>query len=332
MAKGTTVTSGKQLQESVEADKAAAANAPEQETVETTVAAGGALVEATNTLPAEKFFAPSEIEEAAGAGHDNVKITDTLLPRIAIIQALSPQLKDKKIEYIPGAAVGDWCDVSIGEVFKGAIEVIPCHFCTQYIQWKKNRGGFAGNLGMDASCLNGTTLNDRRQHVLTTGDTIAETATWYVLLHVGFEWRRVFLPFSSTGLKISRKWMTLIRAERVLGKRGFFTPPLYYRPWILKSVMTSDGENDWYLPSPSKVQREEAEITPDNPENFKTIYHSMFDMEDNSKWLLREAQTFYADARDNLVVGDQGTDDPNNPENAMRTVGGSSIADNTQTM
>lgn len=299
---------------------------------ETEQPSNGALVAAEQTKPpSEKFFASDELEAMAGAGQENVRVTDTLLPRLAILQSLSDQLKEKKVAYIPGAKVGDWCDVSVGEVFKEGIEVLPCFYSVQYIQWKKNRGGFAGNLGTDARCLEETTLNEKRQNILPNGDSIAETATWFVLLRVGYEWRRAFLPFSSTGLKISRKWLSLIRAEKLLGKNGWFTPPLFYRPWHLGVKEESNDQGDWYIASPSRIAREPDQIDPKQPDANKTIYHLMQEMEDSSGWLLKEAQQFYVDARDNLVVGDMGAEDINDPANA-RVVNQGSVTDNSQQM
>lgn len=292
---------------------------------------GGAIAETKASSAVEKFFASDEIEAMSGQGQENVKVTDTLLPRLAILQSLSPQLKEKKVEYVPGASIGDWCDVSVGEVFKGGITVLPCFFSVQYIQWKKNRGGFAGNLGTDVRVLEGTTLDEKRRNVLPNGDVISETATWFVLLNAGFEWRRAFLPFSVTGLKISRKWLSLIRAEKLLGKSGPFTPPLFYRPWYLGVKEESNDQGDWYVASPSRVAREAADITPQQPDHYKTIYHLMMEMGDESKWLLREAQQFYVDARDNLVVGDMGSEDMNDPANA-RVIGSNRITDQTREM
>lgn len=283
-------------------------------------------------LPVEGFFAPEEMEDAAGAGQENVTSANTLLPRLAILQKLSPQINKRKVEFIQDAEIGDWCDLSTGDIFKEEVDLIPCHFITQYIKWKKNRGGFAGNLGASASALDGTTLNEKRQNVTPEGDTIAETATWYCLLRVGMDWRRVFLPFSNSGLKVSRRWMTLIRAEKLFGRNGPFTPPLYYRPWRLKVAMETNEQGDWFLPVPGRVDREIEEITTGQPDKFRTVYHEMALANDRRKWLLDEAKAFYADARDNLVVGDMSkTDDMNDPANA-RTVGSTSVADQSTTM
>lgn len=330
---GTTFTSGPQDKVDVKTE-APLTSGPKVETIVSPPNAVAVVEPAKAALP-EKFFAPSEMEEMAGAGLENVKATDTLLPRLTILQALSPQLNKKKVEFIEGAAVGDWCDVSIGEVFKDSVEIIPCHFIVQYIKWKKNRGGFLGNLGADARVLRDTTLNDKRQHVTPEGDVIAETAHWYVMLHVGMEWRRAFLPFSSTGLKVSRKWHSLIGAEVLFGSKGPFKPPLYYRPWTLKVATESNDQGDWYLAAPTKTPRNPEDITDATPEKerYKTIYNLMAEAGDADKWLLNECKAFYIDARDNLVVGDMGQDDANDPANA-RIVGGSgtSIDDQSRTL
>lgn len=278
---------------------------------------------------AEPFFAPDEIEAMGGEGLDNVTAANVLLPRLTILQKLSPQLNKKKVEFIEGAQEGDWCDVGVGDIFRGSIEAIPCHFSTQYILWKKNRGGFGGNLGMDAKCLNDTTLNEKRQNILPSGDAIVETATWYCLLRVGGEWRRVFLPFTSTGLKVSRKWLTLIKAEKLLGKNGWFSAPLFYRPWTLNVLDESNEQGDWFTPVVNKIVTGDLSqygletngaVTTGGAspmaDRFKNIYHMMYENHDTKKELLAEARKFYEDARDNLVVGDLGTDDPNNPDNA----------------
>jgi hypothetical protein len=327
-APGMTINGKVQDPETTEPMKSAETATATESVTSTTVPA---VIEAKGTQVAEGFFAPSEIEEMGGYGQENVTAVNVLLPRLAILQTLSPQLKKNKVEYIPGAEIGDWCELGTGDIFKGEVEVIPCHFVTQYIQWKKNRGGFAGNLGTDASCLQQTTLNEKRQNILPSGDSIVETAQWYCLLHVGSDWRRVFLPFSSTGLKVSRKWMTLARAERLLGKEGPFMPPLFYRPWKLTIAMDSNDQGDWYLPIPNRVAREKEDISAAQPDQFKTIYHLMAEANDRRRWLLEECKKFYIDARDNLVVGDMGKDDANDPDNA-RVVGSSSISDKSTSM
>lgn len=324
MTKDIKVTSGHQLKEEVERINAekAASQAPATTTAIVEAKSAGAL--------AEKFFAPQEIEDMAGAGSENVKTTDTLLPRLTILQSLSPQLNRKKAEFISGAKVGDFCDVAVGDIFE-EVDMIPCHFVTQYIHWKKSRGGFVANLGTSAACLEETTLNEKRENVLPNGDTIVETATWFCLLRAGSDWRRVFFPLSKTGLKVSRKWHTLIKAEKLMGKNGYFTPPLFYRPWRLTVVTDSKDEFDWFTPSPARIEVPPEMITAQSPERFKTIYHEMMEIQDTSKWLLTEAKKFYTDARDNLVVGDMSnSDDLNDPSNA-RVVGSGPAIDNTST-
>lgn len=293
-----------------------------------------AVIDPANAQPIDRSserFVTNEMEAMAGAGAENVETKDLTLPRLTLLQSLSPQLKPKKVEFIEGAQVGDWCDVSTGTIFRGPVEVIPCHFSTQYLEWRKGRAGFAGNHGMDASCLKETTLDERRQNVLPNGNIIAETATWYCLLHVGIEWRRVFLPFSSTGLKSSRKWMTLVRAERLYNTNNRpFMPPMFYRPWLLTPAEETNEKGDWFGVKPSRSPKGEDIEAPKGAnavalnDRFKTIYDVMAEEGDGDRWLLNEAKAWYVEARDKIVVGAEfgdPTEDMNQPDNAMRNSG-----------
>jgi tetratricopeptide (TPR) repeat protein len=67
----------------------------------------------------------------AGLGLENVTSRDLIIPRLTIIQALSPQVKSNKPEYIAGAKVGDICDVSTGELFDPPLIFLPVHYMKQ---------------------------------------------------------------------------------------------------------------------------------------------------------------------------------------------------------
>lgn len=256
---------------------------------------------AENKVPAPFF---DDVMEMEGMGVENVTLANMLLPRIVVLQALSPQLNKKKIEYIEGASVGDFCNVATGDIFNGPIEMIPCHFATIYLEWKAKRGGLAMNHGLDASILKQTTLNEKRQNILPNGNQVAETATWYCMLNVGEVWHRVFLPCSSTNLKVSRRWMTLFNTLRVKTSQGMIRPPLFYMSWWLEPAEDSNDQGAWATFSPKKGR----------------IYSDI----DPTKSLLEECKNFYLDAKNEIVKGDLGIQDeldPNRSENAHNPEG-----------
>jgi hypothetical protein len=232
----------------------------------------------------------SELQKMGGMGTENVQAKDVLIPRLTILQKLSPQLAKKKAEFIDGAEVGDFCNVATGDIYKEAVLVIPCHFATAYIEWGKNRSGLVMNYGDDASILKKCVRNDKNQNVLANGNMVSETAQWYCLLQDGASWTRVFIPLTSTNLKHSRKWLTLCRAESVQMPDGsMWKPPLFWRSWKLVAIEDSNEMGDWVTFRPEKGNSS-VEI-------------------DQSRQLIRMCMAFYEDVKGNVVRGEIHDDD-----------------------
>jgi hypothetical protein len=247
------------------------------------------MAKAKTTAVAKRTAAslPAEYEDFMGGstGLENVTAKDIMIPRIVILQSLSPQLDKKKPEFIKGAQVGDFCDTATGEFWRDEFLFIPVFFATVYLEWKPKRAGMAKNHGTDPSILSKTLRNDRNQNVLkNSGNIVAETATWYGL-NGNSNWSRCFFPFTSTGLKDSRLWMTqLTRQKLPRGDGGEFTPPIFYRSWLGTTVEKSNDQGSWigsrWEPS----------------ETINKI--------DPSKALLAEAKDFCDQAKKGLVQGD----------------------------
>lgn len=226
-----------------------------------------------------------ELKRMGGMGAENVQTKDVLIPRLTILQKLSPQLSKKKAEYVEGAELGDFCNVATGDVYKESIIVIPCHFITAYIEWGKNRSGLVNNYGDDAAILKKCVRNEKNQNVLQNGNIVNETAQWYCLLQDGASWTRIFIPLTSTNLKHSRKWMTVCRTEDVKMPNGeVWKPPLFWRSWKLTAVEDSNDQGDWVTFKP-----ERGETTMDI---------------DPSRVLIRQCMSFYEDLRTKSVRGE----------------------------
>lgn len=182
----------------------------------------------------------------AGAGMENVGAGDVLIPRITIIQDLSPQLKPKKAEYIEGAKVGDLCDVGTGDLFTDGILFLPVYYVKQYLEWAPRASGEGlVQIHADPSILEQTTRNEKKQPILPNGNLIAETAQWFGF-NLTADGRKSFIPMASTQLKKSRKWMTLATGEKLARADGStFTPPLFYRTYHLTTAEESNNEGEW---------------------------------------------------------------------------------------
>lgn len=181
-------------------------------------------------------------------GLENVTSRDLMIPRLTILQALSPQLNRQKSEYIEGAEQGDICDVGTGKTFK-ELFFVPCYYARVFIEWapRSTGKGLIQNHGLDGSIMKETFLDDKRRNVLRNGNYIAETAQYYGI-NLSDGKLRSFIPFAATQLKASRKWLTAITNERLQRPDGSeFMPPAFFRAWRASTVMTSNSEGSWYL-------------------------------------------------------------------------------------
>lgn len=186
-------------------------------------------------------------EQYAGAGMEKATSRDTIIPRLTILQSLSPQLKRDKGQYIEGAEPGDICDVGTGELMPIPLEVLPVVFDKVWIEWAPRSTG-QGLVAIHTTdgIMERTRQNDKKQNVLENGNIVQETAQWY-LMNMSAGRRPCFLPFVSTQLKKSRRWMTLAKGERVQRRDGSeFVPPLYYRIYRLATAHESNNQGDWY--------------------------------------------------------------------------------------
>jgi hypothetical protein len=183
----------------------------------------------------------------AGEGLENVGASDMLVPRLSILQALSPQLNSRKPEYIEGAQIGDVADVGTGDLFKGPILFLPVYYRKDYIEWAPRSSG-KGLVAIhnDASILDQCTRNEKKQPVLPNGNYVAETAQFFGFNLSTPDRRRCFIPMASTQLSKARKWITLAVSEKVRRSDGSeYTPPLFYRAYELTTAMASNSEGEW---------------------------------------------------------------------------------------
>lgn len=202
-------------------------------------------------VPAKaKSNLPATVSDFEGAeGFENVSASDVLLPRLTILQSTSDQLKKNKSVFIKGAQIGNFCDVSINRILPYPLPFIPCFYAMVYLQWapRDSGRGLIANHGTDPSILKKCKRDENNRNVLSNGDYIAETATYFGLYQSeDDDWVQSFLPLSSTQLKNSKRWMSRLKAEKIERKDGTkFTPSIYYRSWIATGVEESNAKGDW---------------------------------------------------------------------------------------
>jgi hypothetical protein len=150
---------------------------------------------------------PSYIKQGAARGNENVSNEDLQLPRIDVLQALSPQINKKKDEYIEGAEVGMIFNTLTGELYPDGLYFTPVQFTKRYLVWvdrkKDNGGGLRGIFDTEAEAqafVNNADDGDKLE--------VVATAEHLVLLDSGDE---VILSMAKSKQKVSRKFNSMVR-------------------------------------------------------------------------------------------------------------------------
>jgi len=79
-------------------------------------------------------------------GSEKVTINDLTIPRLSMIQDLSPQRKQNKPEYIEGAEEGMLFNTVTNELYSDFVLFVPVYFRLEWVVWKHRDagGGFLG--------------------------------------------------------------------------------------------------------------------------------------------------------------------------------------------
>lgn len=212
--------------------------------------------EVTTTKEAQLPAGLMKDMEADAATHGQTFTPDQLIiPRIAILQDLSPQVKSHKAEYVDGAKPGMIFN-NVAGTLDGEIWFTPSQFFVRYIAWQENRGGLiTTSLTKDEVeenfSENGvgqwTGLITPRGKKDAVRVDVIETPEW-VGVATGKEWgpMPVAISFPGTKAKIARKINTTIHLTEIPGKKGPFKPPAFYHKFILRTALEQSGENEWF--------------------------------------------------------------------------------------
>jgi hypothetical protein len=214
--------------------------------------------ESTEIVPTQQTLAIGNIStmfaEDAGAGQENMDRSDYAIPRIRILQDLSPQVKKTEQGYIKGAEAGMICDPVSEQLFSGehGVLVIPISYRRSHIEWKTREkgGGIVADHGADGAILEQTKKDDRGRAILPNGNQITINAEYFVFVvdpETGSHSPYV-LGMSGTQLKKSRRWNTMINQLRIAhpSGQGTINPAMFYRSYKLSTEPERNEQGSWF--------------------------------------------------------------------------------------
>ncbi len=185
---------------------------------------------------------PAHLTQMGGLGNDNITSDDLTLPRINLLQQLSPQTSKQKAEYIEGAEPGQFLNTVSLEI-TDTVRVINLYFNKTWVVFRNRKfggGDFQGNHD---------TAEAARAHLTEQGldpaqYDINETGNHYVLLldENNTPVSPAVISMSSSKMNTSRRWNTELN---LLTQR--YDVPRFGSVWELGSkVETNKRGEDYY--------------------------------------------------------------------------------------
>lgn len=158
---------------------------------------------------------PSWMKDDSHRGNEGVTTQDMTIPRISIIQDLSPQGKKSKPEYIEGAEPKMAFNTVTQELYGESIYVVPVLFRKEYVIWKDidHGGGFKGAF---------PTMGEAEDAMAQLEDAdkceVVDTAQHFVLVlekdspMEAPRYTEAVISMSKSQMKPSRQWNSMIQA------------------------------------------------------------------------------------------------------------------------
>ena len=202
-------------------------------------------------LPANMF------EDDAAKGLGAIGQEDLALPFLKILGQLSPEVNKRDGKYVEGAEPGMIYNSVSGELFDGVkgIDVIPCFYKLEYIEWKDRGEGLGAPVAIydsSSDIMSKTTPDANYKDRLPNGNYIEKTASHFVIV-AGDSPSTALISMKSTQLKISRKWNSMMSGIKMKGKNGLFTPASFSHIYRLKTTQMSNDKGTWFGWEVSKV-------------------------------------------------------------------------------
>ena len=202
-------------------------------------------------LPANMF------EEDAAKGLGQIGQEDLALPFLKILGQLSPEVNKRDGKYVEGAEPGMIFNSVSGDLYDGVkgIDVIPCFYKLEYIEWKDRGEGPGAPVAIydsSSDIMSKTKADASYKDRLPNGNYIEKTASHFVII-TGDSPSTALISMKSTQLKISRKWNSMMSGIKLKGKNGLYTPASFSHIYKLKTTQMSNDKGTWFGWEVSKV-------------------------------------------------------------------------------
>ena len=187
--------------------------------------------------------------EGVDTGFEEMGADDLQLPRLKLLQAMSPEIENDealRAGQILNSVTGDSWSSEQG------VKVVPCVYHKTYVEWAPVGSGAKGPVAVHQSkeVMNDTIRADDGKYYKNdnSGNYIEETANYFVLIIGGKgETSQAVVSMKSSQLTPSRNWnskMKNLKIEKAPGE--YFPAPMWSHSYLLKSEKVKNGDKTWY--------------------------------------------------------------------------------------
>ena len=198
------------------------------------------------SLPADLL---SDMAADAKTSFGNVTPEDYAIPFLNILQQMSPQVNKTDGAYIQGAESGMIYNTVTQKFYPGSegVRVIPCAYKRMLIEWKpREEGGGLVAVHDPSSGILKEAKRDGARDMLPSGNYLQNTAHHYVLILGEGTAEQAIMPLSSTQLKKSRRWNSLMVNQRIDHQGKKLPAPPYAFSYSLTTVPESNEQGSWF--------------------------------------------------------------------------------------
>jgi len=194
-------------------------------------------------------FDESVLLADAGLGLENITKDDIMIPRLSILQALSPQVNKRDGAYIEGAEQGLIFNNVTDKLYDGdkGITVVPISFRKAHLEWKANRGGFVADHGASSECLVACERGPRGEHITTEGNEIVPTSEFFVyVLGEDDSYAPASISMSKSQNKKARQWNSMMQSLVIQVQDKRVPAAAFWNAYQLSTVPQENDQGTWF--------------------------------------------------------------------------------------
>jgi hypothetical protein len=160
---------------------------------------------------------PAFMDSDTKRGQEGVGVDDLTIPRLQLIQDLSPQRKKNDPQYIEGAEEGMMFNSVTKALYGEEVIFIPCYYRKEWVIWKSQSegGGFIGAFPTQASALKEFREQELEGEVDKKGNPVYEIndtgQQFGLIVNEDGTTEDIVLSLSKTKRKVDRQLNTIIK-------------------------------------------------------------------------------------------------------------------------